>query len=131
MKKLILMLTVGILMAATFAFKKSDSPKLIAVIMKANWCPVCQANGQRMGTEVMPAFKDNTKMQFLPNDLTDEKTKKESKVALEKFGLYKTISKETGTGQLILVDAKTKKVLKKISLAEPTAKVISEINSVL
>jgi hypothetical protein len=70
-------------------------------------------------------------MQFLPNDLTDEKTKKESKVALEKFGLYKTISKETGTGQLILVDAKTKKVLKKISLAEPTAKVISEINSVL
>ena len=36
------------------AQSKPVAPKVYAVINKANWCPVCQANGERIMKEVMP-----------------------------------------------------------------------------
>jgi hypothetical protein len=33
--------------------KDDTNPKLIAVVNRANWCSVCQANGQRFGAVLM------------------------------------------------------------------------------
>lgn len=105
-----------------------SSPKVIAVINRADWCPVCQANGKRVMQEVMPACKD-MKVKFVMNDLTDKKTKEQSKSTLQKEEVYKAVEGQSSTGLIILVDSKTKKVMQTISVAEPTDKIVAAIKT--
>jgi hypothetical protein len=131
MKKTFSIVAITLLTVAMLAFRAEKSPKVIGVIMKASWCTVCNANGPRLGMEVMPTFKDNEAIQFLPYDLSDEKTREESKALLTKSGVYESVAKENQTGEILLVDVNTKKILKRISVAEKSDKVIAEIKSVL
>lgn len=128
MKKLIIM-TVILMMSVLFtAFTANaqDGRKVIAVVNKAGWCPVCQANGPRFMKEVMPMFKDSG-VEFVMNDLTDETTKAASKTKLKEAHAYNAVKKIDATGLVLLVDAKTGKLLDKISMAEPTEKIINTI----
>lgn len=105
-----------------------SSPNVIAVINRADWCPVCKANGPRVMQEVMPACKD-MKVKFVMNDLTDKKTIAQSKTTLQKDDVYKAVEEQKSTGVIILVDNKTKKVLQTISVAEPTDRIVSTIKT--
>ena len=107
---------------------KSTSPKVYAVINKANWCPVCQANGERIMKEVMPACKD-LKVKFMANDLTDDNTISKSVAELKKSKLYNSVKGTKSTGVIILVDSKTKKIVKQISVAKPSEEIIKEITA--
>jgi hypothetical protein len=111
-----------------FSATAQSSPKVIAVINRADWCPVCKANGPRVMQEVMPACKD-MKVKFVMNDLTDKKTMVQSKAALQKDDVYKAVEGQRSTGLIILVDNKTKKVVQTISVAEPTDKIVSTIKT--
>jgi hypothetical protein len=111
-----------------FSATAQSSPKVIAVINRADWCPVCKANGPRVMQEVMPACKD-MQVTFLMNDLTDKKSIAQSKATLQMDGVYKAVEEQTSTGLIILVDNKTKKVLQTISVAEPTDKIVSTIKT--
>ena len=51
------------------------------------------------------------------NDLSDDNSKALSKEMLEKAGIYKFAEKNPGTGMLYFFDAKSKKLLLKVSLA--------------
>ena len=51
------------------------------------------------------------------NDLSDDNSKAMSKEMLEKAGIYKFAEKNPGTGMLYFFDAKSKKLLLKVSLA--------------
>ncbi len=104
-----------------FSATAQSSPNVIAVINRADWCPVCKTNGPRVMQEVMAACKD-MKVKFVMNDLTDKKTIAQSKVTLQKEDVYKAVEGQTFTGLIILVDNKTKKVIQTISVAEPTEK---------
>jgi hypothetical protein len=99
---------------------------IIAVINKADWCPVCQSNGEKMMKEVMPVFEQSV-IQFVMNDLTNETTKTDSKVKLNEVKVFDAVKKINATGLLILVDVATGKVLEKISVAEPVEKLIMTI----
>jgi len=44
------------LMVSASVMAQSE-PKVVAVVNKADWCPVCQANGER----AMAAFMNNNK----------------------------------------------------------------------
>ena len=99
---------------------QSDA-KVIAVVNKADWCSVCKANGDR----AMAAFMSNNKdmsVLFLGNNVTDDKTEKKSAEELKKYGLDKEMEKHTGTGVAYFFDAKTKKLVNEISVAEPDNK---------
>lgn len=103
-----------------------DGKKIIAVINRADWCHVCQANGEKMMNEVMPVFKGSA-VQFMMNDLTNENTKEDSKKMLTDKNVYAAVKKTTSTGVLLLVDLKTGKLLEKISVAESAEKLIEVI----
>ena len=107
---------------------KTASPKVYAVINKADWCHVCQANGGKVMNEVMPACM-NLKVKFVPNDLTNEQTIASSAAELKKIKVYNSVKDTKTTGLILLVDPKTKKVIKQISVAKPAEEIIKEITA--
>ena len=94
------------------AQSKSTTPKVYAVINRADWCPACQANGAKVINEVMPACK-NLNVKFVANDLTNEQTIARSTAELKKKKVFNAVKETKSTGMILLVDTKTKKSLNK------------------
>lgn len=107
---------------------KGSTPKVYAVINKADWCPVCQANGARVMSEVLPACKD-LKVKFVANDLTNEQTITKSTAELKKNKIFNAVKETKSTGVILLVDAKSKKVIKQISVSKSSGEIIKEITA--
>lgn len=117
MKKLIF--AIALVMSFSFvASAQNVQPKVIALLTKASWCPVCQANGPRFMKEVMPMVMKNKEVEMVMNDLSDKKTVAMSKGMLEKAGIYKFAQNNPATGMLYFLDAKSKELISKVSLAE-------------
>ena len=117
MKQLIF--AIALVMGLSFAASAQNTqPKVIALLTKASWCPVCQANGPRFVKDVMPMVMKNKDVEMVMNDVSNDKTKATSKPMLEKAGIYNFAEKNPGTGMLYFIDAKTKELVSKVSLAE-------------
>lgn len=129
MKKLHLVVIMLLFSITTFA--QTTTPKVIAVINTATWCPTCQTNGQRVEKDVVASYAQNTEITFVVNNLSDKTTKEQSKETLEKQGVYKAVKKQNATGMIILVDAATKKIIKEISVKESTETLKKEIDAAL
>ena len=97
-------------------------PAVIALLNKASWCPVCWSNGPRFEKDVMPMVMENKDVQMVMNDLSDDKTKAASKEMLGKAGINSFAKKNTNT-DIFFLDAKTKKLLSKVSLAQPNEEI--------
>ena len=110
------------------AQSKSTTPKVYAVINRADWCPACQANGAKVINEVMPACK-NLNVKFVANDLTNEQTIARSTAELKKNKVFNAVKETKSTGMILLVDAKTKKVINQISVTKPAEEIIKEITA--
>ncbi len=111
---------------SALAGNAQEGRKVIAVINKADWCPVCQSNGEKIMKEVMPMF-EQTNVQFVMNDLTNDATKADSKMKLNEAKVFEAVKKISATGLLVLVDVVSGKVLEKISVAETAEKLIKVI----
>ena len=116
-------------MMSSAAYAQSSS-KVIAVVNKADWCGTCQKHGERIMTEVLPDYKE-PQFSIAANDLTNDKTKAASKASLEKLGVYEVVANENKTGQIILIDSKTKKVISKISVAKSTEELKQAFDSAI
>jgi ketosteroid isomerase-like protein len=125
-KLLISVLLLSTLLFSAITGNAQEGRKVIAVINKADWCPVCQTNGEKMMKEIMPVF-NGSNVQFVMNDLTNDATKADSKMTLDKVKAYGAVKKISATGWLLLVDAETGKLLEKISVAEPVEKLVKVI----
>lgn len=102
--------------------------KVIAVINKASWCPVCQKNGMR----AMQTFKANDKdmaIQFVANDLTNDATKEKSAAELKKLGLEKEMEPNTATGVVYFFNANTKALISHVSIAKTDQELSSALES--
>ncbi len=105
-----------ILFLSVSSLAQSDS-KVIAVINHAEWCSVCKNNGERAQAAFMESNKDGAIL-FIANDLTNEASKKKSAAALKEAGLDKVMAENQGTGTAYFFDAKTKKLITRISVAK-------------
>lgn len=103
-----------LLSLCTFA---QTSTKVIAVVTKADWCPTCKVHGSRVVSEVLPLYKE-PEVKILVNDLTNKQTKTTSKATLSSEGIEKAISKSNTTGEITFINAATKKIISKISVAK-------------
>jgi hypothetical protein len=122
-QKLSIMVSVFLLLFCVTGMAQS---KITAVINRADWCPVCKANGEKVMKEVIPVFNESN-VQFVMNDLTDEATIASSKIMLTDKKVYDAVMKIKSTGQILLVDMEKGKLVKKISVAEPADKIIEAI----
>jgi hypothetical protein len=91
--------------------------KVIAVVTKADWCPTCKVHGSRVVSEVLPLY-NAPQVKIIVNDLTDKQTKATSKAALVSEGIEKATSKSNTTGEISFINATTKKIISKISVAK-------------
>lgn len=125
-KKLFL-LTIALVSLSILANAQAE-PKLIAVVNKADWCHVCKANGEKMMKEVIPVFENPT-IRFYMNDLTNEISKQKSLKELKETKAIGAIKKIKATGLIILINGHTGKLIDKISVAEPVATIVANINA--
>ena len=116
----------GIILFSSIVAIGQEGKKVIAVINRADWCPVCLQNGEKVMKEVMPVFNQSN-VQFIMNDLTNDDTKEKSKMLLKEMKVYDAVKKTNATGLILLVDEASGKVTGKISVAESTDKLIEAI----
>ncbi|WP_428225550.1 hypothetical protein [Flavobacterium sp.] len=112
--KSLLALILFLLSLGTFA---QTQTKIIAVVTKADWCPTCKLHGARVVTEVLPLYKAPD-VKIMVNDRTNETTKASSNLNLKQEGIGKAIGKNPTTGEIIFINAITKKIISKISVAK-------------
>ena len=130
MKQLIC--AVALIMGLSFASSaQNNQPKVIALLTKASWCPVCQSNGPRFMKDVMPMVMKNKDVQMVMNDVSNDETKATSKPMLEKAGIYNFAEKNPATGMLYFIDAKTKNLVSKVSLAETNDAIVKAYQEAL
>ena len=129
MKNLKTLITIFALFIGITAFAQ-DKTKVIALVTKANWCPTCKANGERMSKEVFSAYKTG-ELKVIANDLTDDVSKKACKKAIGEAGVAKIAEGSNSTGIITLIDAKTKKVITTISVAKTTEEIKAAIDESL
>ena len=125
-KTLITSLTL-ILLFSVSAMAQSDA-KVLGVINRADWCPVCEENGER----AMKTFKTNNKdgsIKFIINDLTDVTTKEKSAKKLKKYELYKKMKENTSTGVVFFFDAESKELIDKISVKKSSKELAKAMSS--
>lgn len=110
---------------------QSSQVKVIALINEASWCPVCQANGPRFQKDIAPMVMKNPQIQMVKNDLSNNKTQASSINNLKKAGIEDFAKNNTGTGMLYLIDAKSKKLISKISIASTNEQIKQELKEAL
>ena len=115
MKKL-LIATVLFMGLAISSF--AQKAKVIALVNKASWCPVCQANGPRFEKDIMPMAMANKDVQIVMNDLSNKKTIAASLPMLKKAGLADFVKQNKMTGTLYFINADTKQLISSVSLAQ-------------
>ncbi|MBL0328265.1 MAG: hypothetical protein IPP64_02315 [Bacteroidetes bacterium] len=129
MKNLKTFITLVALFFGIGAFAQ-DNSKVIALVTKANWCPACKANGERMGKEVFSSYT-NGDVKVIANDLTDDASKSTCKKEIEAAGIADVAKNSNSTGIITLIDAKTKKVITTISVTKSTEKIKAAIDESL
>lgn len=123
------MKTIKILIIVLFCSLASfaqTEPKVVAVVTKANWCPACVKNGERVLTEVLSKV-DTEKVAIIANDLTDDNSIKVSRKALLSFGIENIEFKTTAI--ISFIDLKTKKVIKRVSVTKNSNELLEEFVS--
>ncbi len=110
-------------MTMTAKAQTTETSKIVAVLNRADWCPVCKANETRIMQDVIPRGKDFN-VQFIINDLTNKNTIDKSKSELEKYNAFENSRQVKPTGVIIFIDRESGKILKTVSIAEPPDKII-------
>lgn len=115
--------TLNVLVALfAIGFTQITQAQVVAVINRADWCHVCEKNGARIMNEIMPEYKGK-QIEFVVNDLSNDKTKETSMKELEKAGVWTLIKKEKMTGNIILIDKRNSTEISRISVAKTTAEI--------
>jgi hypothetical protein len=118
MKKVKAILTGAVFfMILSITASAQSDVKVIAVINKADWCPVCKVNGKRAMADFMADNKDGAIL-FIVNNLTNDEMKMKSAEQLKKYGLDKVMENYSSTGVTYFFNTETKKLISQISISE-------------
>ncbi|MGB0977852.1 MAG: hypothetical protein ACPGVV_00580 [Croceimicrobium sp.] len=97
---------------------------LIVVVNTADWCPLCQKNGERVEKELLSQLMKDDHYMIIVNDLSNEETKMASQMKLKEAGIENFTAENNGTGRIYMVHPESKKVLDKISVRKSTDKLM-------
>ena len=130
-KQLLMIVLVTVMATAGETKAQRSEPSVIALVNKASWCHICEENSARFEREILPAIKKNKSVQLVVNNVTDKKTKDLSRPKLEQAGLIEIAKKYKATGVIYFLDAKSKRLLSKISLASTSNDITTAYQKVL
>ena len=118
--------TILILILSSSLLAQSE-PKLIAVLNKADWCPVCRAHDKR----AIPALMENNKdgaVKFVIYDQSNDQTTEKTAEDLKTVGLEHAIEKHDGAGMVSFFNYKSKEFISQISFAESNDKLTEALS---
>ena len=103
---------------SNISISEEKSHKIGVIINQASWCPACQANGERVKTDVVSKYMKAKNLEIVVNDLSNKETIANSQKMLVKLGLDDFTEKNKITGSIYFVDLMTKKVINSISVTK-------------
>ncbi len=89
---------------------KPRSPQVIAAVFHADWCGKCKQMGPS-AMKTMASYARDKDVKFVKFDLTNESTKAQSAKLAARNGITPVWNSYQKTGMVLLVDAKTRKVV--------------------
>lgn len=129
MKKVLLFVTTMFLTLSA-AFSQTNN-KLVVMVTRANWCPPCRANESKIKNELIPAYADTKEVLIVINDITNRRTKANSKPALQRAGVYEISLKEQATGSITLIYPATGKIINRLHVVYGIEKIKTAIGDAL
>jgi len=108
-------------------FPTPSEKALILVVNTADWCPVCQKNGERVEKELLSDLMENQKYLVIVNDLSNDESKAASQKKLEAAGLANFAAENNGTGSIYMINPESKEVVDKVSVRKSTEKLLEKI----
>jgi len=115
-----------------FSQKKNNinTPKLMAVKFHADWCRVCRAMGPVF--EDLQNKMDGADVLFVKLDFTNNQTKHQANLLGAELGLADILKQNyKRTGFVLIINAKTKKVLKKLTVNDDVYSMETKIKTLL
>lgn len=104
-------------MLAAATVTAAESPKVVGVLFHADWCSSCKALAPKLAA-VKPDFAGQP-MLFTQVDFTDEKTRAQADLLAAWLELGPAYAEQgRKTGFMLLLDAKTRRVLGKLTKAQ-------------
>jgi thiol-disulfide isomerase/thioredoxin len=101
------------------------TPKILAVKFHADWCGSCK--------KISPLFKnlenkfDGKKVLFVNLDFTNQTKKNRSLLLASGLNIGHIVEKNKGTGFVLLIDSKDKKILQKLTKKDSLKKMSASI----
>lgn len=129
MKKVFLFFTFAFLITSV-SFSQT-SGRLVVMVTRANWCPPCRANEGKINNELIPAYSNSKEVRIVINDITNKRTKANSKPALQAAGVYETSLKEQATGSIALINPSTGKIINRLHVVYDIEKMKKAITDAL
>jgi thiol-disulfide isomerase/thioredoxin len=110
--------------------KQPEQPKVLGLLMYADWCQSCKVLEPKLN-EVKKEF-DGKGILFTRFDMTDDFSKNQSALFASWTGLHDLFKEHVGkTGYVLLLDAKSRKVLSKITKTQTPEEIRSAIQATL
>ncbi|TAN12229.1 MAG: hypothetical protein EPN37_15950 [Chitinophagaceae bacterium] len=130
MKKLLI---ASLLLLGTVAsgLSQGRQVKVIALMNKASWCPVCQDHGMHFMQKIAPMVMKNPEVKMLVNDLSNDQTRASSMEMLKEAGITQFAEENDATGRIYFIDARTKKLLSTVSIAQSDREIMKAYKEAL
>lgn len=130
MKKLLI---ASLLLLGTVAsgLSQGRQVKVIALMNKASWCPVCQDHGMHFMKDIAPMVMKNPEVKMVVNDLSNDQTRASSMEMLKQAGIAQFALENDATGRIYFIDARTKKLLSTVSIAQSDKEIIKAYKKAL
>jgi len=107
-----------------------NTPKLLAVKFHADWCKICRTMGSVF--KDLQNKMDGSDVLFVKLDFTNNQTKHQANLLGDELGLVDILKQNyRRTGFILVIDAKTKKVLKKLTVDDDVYSMEAKIRTLL
>lgn len=95
---------IALLLIIQIAGSAQNNKKVVVMITRANWCPTCRANDNKIKTELVPAYSTSKEVTIVINDITNGRTKLTSKPLLQAEGVLEIAKAEKITGAIAIIN---------------------------
>ncbi len=132
MSRALVALFLALTVAPQLAAADSSEPEVYGVLFYADWCGSCKVLDPAIQKARGQSDLDNEPVLFIRLDLTDATRRYQAGLMANALGLSEFYDKNAGaTGFLLLVDAESKEVIKRLTKTMDARSIAEEVRSAI